>query len=68
MTTSTPIGNASPEPQSICNAITSSAIFIVATLMPGSEPARKARAWCADVAALTRTHYVNRPLHRDAAT
>ncbi|MEJ5056638.1 MULTISPECIES: Dyp-type peroxidase [unclassified Pseudomonas] len=55
MNTSTPMDNASPEPQSIGNPITSSAIFIVATLMPGSAPVRKARAWCADVAALTRS-------------
>jgi len=44
-----------PEPQSICNPITSSAIFIVATLVPGSDAAGKVRAWCADVAALTRS-------------
>jgi putative iron-dependent peroxidase len=44
-----------PEPQSICNPITSSAIFIVATLVPGSAAAGKVRAWCADVAALTRS-------------
>lgn len=44
-----------PEPQSICNPITSSAIFIVATLVAGSENASKVRAWCADIAALTRS-------------
>ncbi|MBD9588980.1 Dyp-type peroxidase [Pseudomonas sp. PDM03] len=44
-----------PEPQSICNPITSSAIFIVATLVPGSDAAGKVRACCADVAALTRS-------------
>lgn len=55
MTTSAPMDDPSPEPQSICNPITSSAIFIVATLMPGSEPASKVRAWCADIAAITRS-------------
>lgn len=55
MTTSAPMDDPSPEPQSICNPITSSVIFIVATLMPGSEPASKVRAWCADIAAITRS-------------
>ncbi|WP_392890127.1 Dyp-type peroxidase [Pseudomonas migulae] len=45
----------SPEPQSVCNPITSSAMFIVATLVPDSDAAGKVRAWCADVAALTRS-------------
>jgi putative iron-dependent peroxidase len=53
MTTTTPMDNAFPEPQAICNPITSS--DIVANLMPGGEPARKIRAWCADIAALTRS-------------
>lgn len=44
-----------PEPQSICNPITSSAIFIVATLASASDSASQVRAWCADVAALTRS-------------
>jgi len=47
--------NQTPEPQAICNPITSSAIFIVATLAPGSDAAGKVRAWCADVASLTRS-------------
>jgi putative iron-dependent peroxidase len=45
----------SPEPQSVCNPITSSAIFIVATLGTSIERASKVRAWCADIAALTRS-------------
>jgi putative iron-dependent peroxidase len=55
MTTPIPMDNSSPEPQSIGSPITSSAIFIVATLVPGSEPASKVRDWCADIAALTRS-------------
>jgi len=43
------------EPQSVCSPITSSAIFIVATLAPGSEAADTVRGWCEDVAALTRS-------------
>lgn len=44
-----------PDAQAICSPITRSAIFIVATLVPGSEAASKVRGWCADVAALTRS-------------
>ncbi|WP_210559177.1 MULTISPECIES: Dyp-type peroxidase [unclassified Pseudomonas] len=44
-----------PEPQAICNPITSSAIFIVATLLPGSDAASQVRGWCGDIAALTRS-------------
>ncbi|MEN5093745.1 Dyp-type peroxidase [Pseudomonas protegens] len=44
-----------PEPQAICNPITRSAIFIVATLAPGASAAKTVREWCADVAALTRS-------------
>jgi putative iron-dependent peroxidase len=55
MTTQIPTDNPSPEPQSICKPITSSAIFIVATLVPGSEHASRVRTWCADIAALTRS-------------
>ncbi|MHC6224790.1 Dyp-type peroxidase [Pseudomonas sp. X10] len=43
------------EPQSVCNPITSSAIFIVATCKPDPESAAKVRAWCGDVAGLTRS-------------
>ncbi|WP_372240709.1 Dyp-type peroxidase [Pseudomonas sp. PB120] len=50
-----PTDTPSPEPQSICSPITSSAIFIVATLKPASEAAEKVRDWCADIAALTRS-------------
>lgn len=55
MTTPMPTDNSIPEPQSISSPITRSAIFIVATLNPGSEAARTVRAWCADIAALTRS-------------
>jgi putative iron-dependent peroxidase len=44
-----------PESQAICNDITPSAIFIVATVVPGSDAAEKVRAWCGDVAALVRS-------------
>jgi len=44
-----------PEPQAICNPITSSAIFIVATLLPGSDAASQVCGWCGDIAALTRS-------------
>src|SRR5579859_1360587 len=44
-----------PESQAVCNDITRSAIFIVATLAPGQEPAEQVRAWCGDVAALVRS-------------
>ncbi|MDB5789565.1 Dyp-type peroxidase [Caballeronia mineralivorans] len=43
-----------PEPQAVCNSLTRSAIFIVATLKPGLENANTVRALCADVAALVR--------------
>ena len=41
------------EPQSVCHPITSSAIFMVATLAPGSE--ETVRGWCADIAGLARS-------------
>ncbi|OIN52117.1 Dyp-type peroxidase [Pseudomonas costantinii] len=41
------------EPQSVCNPITSSAIFMVATLAPDNLDA--VRAWCADIAGLVRS-------------
>ncbi|AUG02983.1 peroxidase [Pseudomonas sp. 09C 129] len=50
-----PMSNDIPEPQSVCNPITSSAIFIVATLAPGSDAAAKVRGWCEGVAGLTRS-------------
>lgn len=43
------------EPQSVCSPVTSSAIFIVATLNPGIEAVETVRAWCGDIAALTRS-------------
>ncbi|WP_438390141.1 Dyp-type peroxidase [Caballeronia sp. DA-9] len=43
-----------PEPQAVCNAITRSAIFIVATLNPGPDNAAAVRSICGDVAALVR--------------
>lgn len=39
-------GQPIPEPQSICKPISSSAIGIVATLVPGRERASQVRAWC----------------------
>ena len=44
-----------PEPQAIAGPVTRSAIFIVATLNPGTDHANVVRAWCADVAALVRS-------------
>ncbi|WP_426127758.1 Dyp-type peroxidase [Pseudomonas sp. DWP1b1] len=41
------------EPQSVCHPITSSAIFMVATVAPGSEDT--VRGWCADIAGLVRS-------------
>src|SRR6202790_5091626 len=43
-----------PEPQAVCNSLTRSAIFIVATLKPGLENANTVRALCGDIAALVR--------------
>ena len=50
-----PTDQLAPEPQAICNPITSSAIFIVATLLPGIDAASQVRGWCGDIAALTRS-------------
>lgn len=44
-----------PAPQAVATPITSSAIFIVATLNEGAEHADTVRAWCGDVAALVRS-------------
>jgi putative iron-dependent peroxidase len=55
MTTPTLMDNLPPEPQAIGNPITRSAIFLVATLTPGEDSAGKVRAWCADIAGLTRS-------------
>lgn len=55
MTQSSSLAERKPEPQAICNPITRSAIFIVATLAPGAVAAHTLREWCADVAALTRS-------------
>lgn len=41
------------EPQSVCHPITSSAIFMVATLAP--DAVENVRAWCADIAGLVRS-------------
>ncbi|MDI2595192.1 Dyp-type peroxidase [Pseudomonas sp. 681] len=51
----TPMTNPVFDPQSVCQPITSSAIFIVATLAPGDDAANTVRGWCADVAALVRS-------------
>jgi len=42
------------DPQAVCNPLTRSAIFIVATLRPGAANADTVRAWCADVGNLVR--------------
>lgn len=47
--------NPNIEPQSVCSPITSAAMFMVATLAPGSDAARPVREWCGDIAALTRS-------------
>ncbi|KAB0495198.1 Dyp-type peroxidase [Pseudomonas vancouverensis] len=47
--------NPTPEPQAVCSPITGSAIFIVATLVPDPDSIAKVRAWCGDIAALTRS-------------
>ncbi|MDD0977700.1 Dyp-type peroxidase [Pseudomonas fontis] len=44
-----------PEPQAVCNPITSSAIFLVLTLNPTPESAQTVRDWFGDVAGLTRS-------------
>ncbi|MFM0502813.1 Dyp-type peroxidase [Paraburkholderia caffeinilytica] len=44
-----------PESQAVCNDITRSAIFIVATFAGGDDAAEQVRAWCGDVAALVRS-------------
>lgn len=41
------------EPQSVCHPVTSSAIFMVATVAPGREDS--VRAWCGDIAGLVRS-------------
>ncbi|MBB1627691.1 Dyp-type peroxidase [Achromobacter sp. UMC71] len=43
------------EPQAVLSPNARYAIFLVATLNPGAENAATVRAWCEDVAALTRT-------------
>ncbi|WP_033984720.1 Dyp-type peroxidase, partial [Pseudomonas aeruginosa] len=47
--------NESPVPQAVDSPITRSAIFLVATLAPGEEPAAAVRALCGDIAALVRS-------------
>ncbi|WP_447982504.1 Dyp-type peroxidase [Achromobacter kerstersii] len=44
-----------PEPQAVHSPNTRHAIFLVATLNPGADAAATVRAWCEDVATLTRT-------------
>jgi putative iron-dependent peroxidase len=43
-----------PYPQGVDTPMTSSAIFMVATLAPGEDAAQKVRSWCADIAGLVR--------------
>jgi putative iron-dependent peroxidase len=49
-----PMPNDIPEPQAVCNSITRSAIFIVATIKPGADHANTVRDLCGDIAALVR--------------
>lgn len=44
-----------PEPQAVVSPVTSSAIFIVATVNPGTDNASVIRDWCGDVAAFVRS-------------
>jgi putative iron-dependent peroxidase len=46
--------NNTPEPQAVCNSISRSAIFIVATVSRGAGKADIVRSWCGDIAALVR--------------
>ena len=46
--------NNTPEPQAVCNPISRSAIFIVATVARGEGQADVVRSWCGDIAALVR--------------
>jgi putative iron-dependent peroxidase len=46
--------NNTPEPQAVCNPISRSAIFIVATVARGKDKADVVRSWCGDIAALVR--------------
>ncbi|SAL53239.1 Dyp-type peroxidase family protein [Caballeronia cordobensis] len=43
-----------PEPQAVCNPISRSAIFLVATVARGEDKAEVVRSWCGDIAALVR--------------
>ncbi|SAL76513.1 Dyp-type peroxidase family protein [Caballeronia arvi] len=43
-----------PEPQAVCNPISRSAIFLVATVARGEDKADIVRSWCGDIAALVR--------------
>ncbi|MDR5815189.1 MULTISPECIES: Dyp-type peroxidase [unclassified Caballeronia] len=43
-----------PEPQAVCNPISRSAIFLVATVARGEDKADVVRSWCGDIAALVR--------------
>ncbi|MFK3970871.1 Dyp-type peroxidase [Pseudomonas sp. NPDC087358] len=44
-----------PYPQGIDTPVTSSAIFMVATIAPGDDNVEKVKAWCADVAGRVRS-------------
>ncbi|WP_250493833.1 Dyp-type peroxidase [Caballeronia sp. GAWG1-1] len=46
--------NEIPESQAVCNPISRSAIFIVATVAHGREHGDTVRSWCGDIAALVR--------------
>ncbi|WP_166217443.1 Dyp-type peroxidase [Pseudomonas atagonensis] len=43
------------EPQAVCSPITSSAIFIVATLNAGSDAVDTVKGWCGDLSGLVRS-------------
>jgi putative iron-dependent peroxidase len=44
-----------PDPQAVCSPITSSAIFIVATLNAGTDAEARVKGWCGDLAGLVRS-------------
>lgn len=50
-----PMPNETPEPQAICNDVSRSAIFIVATIANDRDQEAKVREWCGDIAALVRS-------------
>jgi putative iron-dependent peroxidase len=50
-----PMMKSTPYPQGVDTPITSSAIFMVATIAPGDEHAETVKAWCGSIAGLVRS-------------